>query len=82
LTNVFRHAAENARPDCPTCKGAGVYMYDENHSTICRACCRHDLGWWQLTELHAHPGHWCCKAGCGYTVETLPWPYGPGERTE
>lgn len=68
----FAHAAAQANPDCPKCKGKGSYMYDHNHGKICEVCCRHDRGWWQLGEMHANPGHWCCRAGCGYSVETKP----------
>lgn len=68
----FEHAARNARPDCPKCGGIGSYMYDDIHSTICNLCCKHDQGWWQLGELHSHPGKWCCKAGCGYIADLDP----------
>ena len=68
----FAYAKANARPDCPKCNGAGTYMYDHNHGKICELCCQHDQGWWQLTELHSHPGKWCCKGGCGYISPTDP----------
>jgi hypothetical protein len=70
--DLFAHAAANAKPDCPRCGGAGKYMYDHNHGTICNLCCRHDLGWWQLGEHHSKPGHWCCSAGCGHIIEHPP----------
>lgn len=72
-TDLREHAAKQARPDCPKCGGTGTYMYDHNHSTICDLCCRHDLGWWQLQKYYGiNNGRWCCRAGCGYKVDSLP----------
>lgn len=78
MIDTFLYAAENARVDCPTCHGKGVYMYDHNHSAICRACCRHDLGWWKLGPLHGGDGErWACRAGCGHTLRTSDLPFDP-----
>ena len=71
--DAFAHARMNAKPDCPKCGGAGSYMYDHNHRTICDLCCRHDRGWWQLGEVHGvKAGKWCCRAGCGKVVGEQP----------
>jgi hypothetical protein len=73
MTDAFAYAKANARPDCPKCKGAGMYLYDGFHGKICEACCRHDLGWWQLHQHYgADNGKWCCSAGCGHKVDTPP----------
>jgi hypothetical protein len=59
---------------CPQCydpktgENLGYYSYDENHSTFCDLCCSHSQGWWLLSEFHADPGAWCCRAGCGHTI--------------
>lgn len=72
MTNSFEHAAKNASPDCPKCNGTGSYMYDHNHGTVCDLCCKHDLGWWLLSDVHGKDsGKWCCKAGCGYKVKDI-----------
>jgi ssDNA-binding Zn-finger/Zn-ribbon topoisomerase 1 len=75
--NAFERAALTANKDCPQCLGTGQYQYSTHgtpHFTICKDCCLHDEGTWTLTEhqraLHSHPGHECCKAGCGKTWET------------
>lgn len=65
----WANAKNNARPDCPKCKGTGKWKYDENHSTICDLCCKHNFGFHMLKEHYGqHNGHWCCLAGCGYVV--------------
>jgi hypothetical protein len=72
----FEHAAANARADCPKCHGTGEYMYDHNHGTICNECCRHDRGWWLLTQGYSgwREGRetWCCVAGCGTKRDANP----------
>lgn len=65
--DTFTHAKNGAKRDCPKCKGAGTYMYDDVHGTICDLCCKHDLGWWELPEGYSEPGKMCCMAGCGKT---------------
>lgn len=54
---------------CPKCNGTGWWQYDHNHSAICAACCEHDQGWWNLTEMYAGyekgKDNACCKLGCG-----------------
>ena len=72
MTGPFEHARKNANPDCLVCHGTGTYMYDKDHGTICPRCCKHDMGWWQLTEAYGDAGKWCCKAGCGKTVDSQP----------
>lgn len=73
--NAFDHAAANARPECPRCGGTGQYQFTTHGTpkfTICNLCCKHDRGWWQLSEHHSQPGKWCCRAGCGYVSPTDP----------
>lgn len=53
---------------CKKCNDTGWYQYDHNHSTVCNACCKHDKGWWLLTEHYSNPGKWCCNSGCGKTL--------------
>jgi hypothetical protein len=54
---------------CPKCNGTGWSPADHNHTFKCDACCPHDQGWWNLTELGgryvAGADNRCCKAGCG-----------------
>jgi len=71
-TDAWANAKTNARSDCLQCHGAGAYMYDHNHGTICNQCCRHNMGWWQLSERHSQPGMWCCKAGCEFVRADNP----------
>jgi hypothetical protein len=68
----FKHARENAKPDCPKCHGTGAFKYDHNHSTICGRCCKHDRGFWFLTEGYQNAGNWCCLAGCGFVLPFNP----------
>ena len=54
---------------CKKCNDTGWYMYDHNHSTICDICCKHDKGWFNVSE-HQHgyipdSDNACCLAGCG-----------------
>jgi hypothetical protein len=70
--DAFENAKAGAKPDCPKCHGTGSYMYDHNHSTVCDLCCKHNAGFWQLSEHHANPGDWCCLAGCGMTLKFNP----------
>lgn len=76
MNDAFEHAAQNASPDCPKCKGTGSYQYSTHgtpHFTICNLCCKHDRGWWLLEEYYgADNGKWCCKAGCGKTEKENP----------
>ncbi len=61
-----------AASECPKCQGVGWYRYDEIHSTVCDLCCKHDQGWFQLSEHYgSNNGKWCCKA-CGKLVDELP----------
>jgi len=61
--------SEIGKTDCPKCKGTGWYMYSHDHSTICNACCKHEEGWWDLTEHYSgykkDADNACCKKGCG-----------------
>lgn len=54
----------------------GWYAYDHNHRTVCDSCCKHDKGWWQLTEIFGSylegADNSCCKAGCGMMKRDLP----------
>lgn len=72
MSDVWSNARHNAEPECSKCRGAGTYMYDHNHGKICELCCKHNMGWWQLTEGFANPGWWCCLAGCGFSVPERP----------
>lgn len=73
--DTWQNAAQHAQPDCPVCRGTGTYMYDDKHSTICRRCCRHNMGWWPLTEVHGKlSGKWACGAGCGEVLDAVPAP--------
>ena len=53
---------------CTKCNGTGWYQYDHNHSTVCNLCCKHEDGFWYLTEHYGNKGKWCCGGGCGYTL--------------
>lgn len=61
--------------NCHKCNGLGYYMYDSNHSKICEYCCKHDQGWWELSECHAGyiegSDNRCCKIGCGMIFRDL-----------
>jgi hypothetical protein len=71
--NAFDNARAHARPDCPKCHGTGAFAYDYNHTTICNLCCTHNMGWWQLREHYgADNDKWCCRAGCGLTLDEEP----------
>lgn len=72
MSDSFNHARENAKPDCQKCCGTGNFMYDHNHAKICDLCCKHDRGFWFLTEGYAYAGNWCCIAGCGYVLPFDP----------
>lgn len=77
MNDAFDHAKANANPDCPKCLGTGRYCYTTRgtpHFTICDLCCRHDRGWWQLSMegYGKDGGKFCCRAGCGKVVESLP----------
>ena len=54
---------------CKKCKDTGWYMYDHNHGKVCDQCCKHDKGWWELTEDYEGykygKDNRCCMAGCG-----------------
>jgi hypothetical protein len=72
-TDAYASAAMNADPDCPKCHGTGIYAYDERHTAICNACCKHNQGWWKLEGAYgADNGRWACKAGCGVIRDTPP----------
>lgn len=68
LPDPWENAKRNARPDCPMCKGAGTYMYDHNHGTICKRCCLHNMGRWRLSWSYSGWPGMCCRAGCGHVV--------------
>ncbi len=61
---------------CPKCGGAGWYCYSTRgtpHYTVCDMCCKHDKGYWLLEKYYGeNNGKWCCKAGCGHTIENKP----------
>jgi hypothetical protein len=61
--------SEIGKTDCPKCKGTGWHMYSHDHSTICDACCKHEEGWWDLTEHYSgykkDADNGCCRKGCG-----------------
>jgi len=58
---------------CKKCKGTGQYMYDENHITVCDACCTHPEGWHKIESGHGKDnGKYMCKKGCGALRESLP----------
>lgn len=68
-------SVQHARPDCPKCRGSGVYNstpIGTVHWTPCDSCCPHDQGWWLLGEHHSNPGMWCCLAGCGTVRKEKP----------
>ena len=71
--DAFDNAKANAQPDCPKCKGTGTYMYSHDHGTICDLCCNHNMGWWKLEKHYGdRNGKWCCRAGCGKTLDQHP----------
>lgn len=57
---------------CVKCHGTGWFNYDDNHATVCNACCTHDKGRWLLTHQYAgyKKGHFClcCLNGCGHVI--------------
>lgn len=58
---------------CKKCKGAGRYMYDENHIKPCEVCCTHPDGWWKMEESYGKDnGKYACKKGCGTIIDNLP----------
>ena len=36
--------------------------------------CKHDQGFWFLTEHYENAGNWCCLGGCGFIL-----PFNPDE---
>jgi len=57
-------------PKCKKCNDTKWYAYDENHRKICEECCKHDNGFWLLTEnFGKNNGKLCCNAGCGFVKE-------------
>ena len=59
--------------NCKKCKDTGWYAYDENHSKVCEACCKHDQGYWLLKEHYGESNDkFCCKAGCGDIKDAVP----------
>lgn len=60
---------------CKKCGGTGWYSYDRYHSKKCHVCCKHDQGWWTLTEEFAGyekgKDNRCCLAGCGTMYREL-----------
>lgn len=61
---------------CAFCAGTGWRKYDHNHAQVCEHCCKHDKGWWELTDHHAGyvagKDNACCRAGCGTMRRDLP----------
>lgn len=58
---------------CDKCKGSGQYMYDENHITVCEACCTHPDGWWKMEKHYGTDnGKYTCKKGCRTILDELP----------
>lgn len=48
-------------------------MYDENHITVCDACCAHPEGWQKLEKHYGNNnGKYVCKKGCGTIIDELP----------
>lgn len=60
---------------CSRCGGVGRYAYDEWHIKPCEVCCKHDKGWWELTEHYQGyvkgSDNRCCTAGCGTMFRDL-----------
>lgn len=60
---------------CKKCSGTGWYSYDTNHSKVCEHCCKHEDGWWILTEgfggYIAGADNRCCLGGCGTMYRDL-----------
>ena len=60
---------------CPKCNDTGWVQYDHNHASKCDACCKHEDGWFELTEHYAGyvkgADNRCCKAGCGTMFRDL-----------
>ena len=54
---------------CTKCDSKGWYRYDQNHTTICDACCKHHLGWYKVVRGQAGyikgDNNNCCLVGCG-----------------
>lgn len=60
---------------CKLCHGTGRWQYDNNHSTVCHLCCKHDQGFWELSEPYqgyAEGYRFCCSAGCGHSLKFNP----------
>ena len=58
---------------CKKCGGTGQYQYDENHITVCDACCTHLDGWYKLEERYGNDnGKYACKRGCGTLAANPP----------
>lgn len=76
MNDSFDHARANAKSDCPSCQGTGMFQYTSHGTpgfTICRRCCKHDRGFWQLKEHYREDnGKWCCLAGCGLKLTFNP----------
>ena len=64
-----QYLLNNVSAICEKCNGTGKWQYDDIHITVCDKCCKHDKGWWELTEAHggyiAGGDNGCCLAGCG-----------------
>lgn len=57
---------------CKKCDGTGWFGYDEHHSQVCDACCKHDKGFWLLKDHYGSDnGKLCCLNGCGFTKPKL-----------
>lgn len=60
---------------CPKCESTGWYHYDENHAKMCEHCCKHDNGWWEISDKFTGyiegADNRCCNAGCGVMYRDL-----------
>ena len=57
---------------CKKCNDTKLYAYDENHVTICDACCAHSEGCWKLEKHYGkNNGRYACKTGCGTIIDKI-----------
>lgn len=54
---------------CVHCNGTGWRPLQSDKAKVCEHCCKHDQGWWELTEHYEGfvdgGDNRCCLAGCG-----------------
>lgn len=59
---------------CDKCGDTKWYTPQNQRGTVkawrCPFCCKHEGERWKLSQYHAHPGKWCCAAGCGQVWES------------